>query len=57
MLTVITLSVSFAYCYADCHYAKCLYADCHYAKCRGAEIFNLETPKKEFLVFNIYFNT
>ncbi len=52
MLTVVMLSVAFPCCYAECHYAVC-----RYAKCRGAEIFNLETPKKEFLVLNIYFNT
>ncbi len=29
------LSVTFSYCYAECHYAECYYAECHYAECRG----------------------
>jgi hypothetical protein len=45
------MSVTFSYCYAECHYAECHYAEsrkseyhyaescnaeCHYAECRGA---------------------
>ncbi len=35
------LSVNFAECrkqahYAECHYAEYRYAECHYAECRGA---------------------
>jgi hypothetical protein len=31
VLNIVKLSVSFSYCYAECHYAEC-----HYAECRGA---------------------
>jgi hypothetical protein len=35
------LSVNYAEChkqahYAECHYAECHYAECRYAECRGA---------------------
>ncbi len=36
MLNVIMLSVTFSYCYAECHYADCRYAEWHYAQCHLA---------------------
>ncbi len=31
------LSVTFIYCYAECHFNECHYAECCYAECRYAE--------------------
>ncbi len=36
-LSIIRLSVTFSYCYAECRYAVCHYAECRYAECRYAE--------------------
>ncbi len=46
VLGVITLSIAFSHCYAECHcaecqnvechYAECHYDECHYAECHGA---------------------
>ena len=33
---VITVSVAFSYCYAECRYVDCHYAECRYAKFCGA---------------------
>jgi hypothetical protein len=33
MLSVIMLSVTFYYDYAECHYAECHYAECRYGEC------------------------
>ncbi len=38
------LSVNYAECrkqahYAECRYAECRYAECHYVECRGAHFW------------------
>ncbi len=36
------LSVNYAGCRKQAHYAECCYAECHYAERRGAHIFTFE---------------
>jgi hypothetical protein len=54
MRSVVMLSVIYAECrkqahYAECHYAECCYAECRYAECRGAGWKGL--PEKNTLTF------
>jgi hypothetical protein len=46
MQSVVMLSVIYAECpkqahYAECHNAECHYAECRYAECRGAATYVL----------------
>ncbi len=42
------LSITFSYCYAECHYAECLYDECHYAECHYAECHYPECHYADF---------
>ncbi len=54
--SVIMLSFTFSYCYAECHYAYRLNAKCRYAECHGAiltiilgSILECQTANNKFL--------
>jgi hypothetical protein len=39
MPSVMMLSVTFYFCYAECHCTVCQYAECRYTECRYAECY------------------
>ncbi len=50
------LSIIYAECREQAHYAQCLYAECRYAECRGAHYSKcLRFPKGNRTTIFIYF--